>query len=163
MTFNKRFCVWVPTLLGLLMAVCGGLSSGPIAARAQNKPAVKKPAAPAAFVVQGKIKAATRSPRPGSVPYKDAVIALRLAGAKALRGSGRLPGGEVLVYVWGMKNNKLMPAAYHKPGQTVTLRLLPWDRVEETYGGYNRLDFEDDEVLSLPTYWGEVTTAAPRR
>jgi len=143
-------------MLGLLLAL-GVAALVPVArAAAQAKSAVKRPAAPTGLVVQGKIKAVTRPPRPGSVPYKDAVIAVHLTGAKAVRG-GKLPaGGAVLVYVWGMRKNKLTPAAYYKPGQTMTFALQPWDRVEEKYGGYNRRDFEDDDVLSLPVYWGEA-------
>ena len=156
---NRPFSPIVAVTLGLLLA--GSIAAPPAPARAQSgkKPAAKKPAAPAAVVVQGRIKALTRSPRPGSVPYKDAVVALHLTGAKALRG-GRLPGNSLLIYVWGMKDNKLRPAASYKPGQTITLALQPWERAEGTYGGYNRVDLEDEDVLALPTYWGEAAPAA---
>lgn len=135
----------------LLVAAALGLLPAGAAAR----PPAKKPAPPVVLVAQGRIKAVARTPRPGAVPYKDAVIALHLTGAKALRG-GRLPGGGLLVYVWGMKDNKLQPAASYRPGQTVRLALQPWEKAEETYGGYNRVDLEDESVLALPTYWGQA-------
>ncbi len=127
------------------------------------RPALAKPAAPPpqkaapALVAAGKIKAITKAPRPGAGPYKDAVIAVHLTGARAVR--GKLPGKELLVYVWGLRDNKLAPAASFKPGQAVTLSLQPWETAEDRYGGYNRRDFEDDALFDLPTYWGEP---APR-
>jgi len=140
------------SLLPLLVAAALGLLLNCAAAK---PPAAKKPVPPVVLVAQGRIQAVARSPRPGAVPYKDAVIALHLTGARALRG-GRLPGGSLLVYVWGMKDNKLQPAASYRPGQTVRLALQPWEKAEETYGGYNRVDLEDEAVLALPTYWGQA-------
>ncbi len=112
-------------------------------------------------MVQGKIKALTQPPRPGSVPYKDAVIAIQLIGVKVLRGS-KLPGSSLLIYTWGMKDNKRAPAAFYKRGQTLTLMLQPWGKVEETYGGYNRIDLEDEDVLALPTFWGQAVPPVRR-
>jgi hypothetical protein len=141
------------TALGLLLGGSGVFFSA--AAHAQNaRSATSKPSAAAPLVVRGTIRALTRSPRPGSVPYKDAVIALHLTGVQAVRG-GKLPGARLLLYTWGMKDNKLSPAAFYKPGQTITLALRPWAAAEETYGGYNRVDFEDDALLALPTFWAE--------
>ena len=158
---NNPLSPVVTAALGLLLIGSIATSLPPVRAQNARRPPAKKPAAPAALVAQGRIKALTRSPRPGSVPYRDAVIALHLTGAKALRG-GRLPGGSLLIYVWGMKDNKLTPAASYRPGQTITLALQPWEKAEETYGGYNRVDFEDEDLLALPTYWGQVTPAARR-
>ena len=151
-------------VLGLLLAGSAAIVAPPLIGRAQTakKPPVKRPTAPTAVVAQGKIKTLTRSPRPGAVPYKDAVIAIHLIGAKALRG-GKLSGSSVLVYVWGMKNNKLTPAASYRPGQTITLTLQPWEKAEDKYGGYNRVDLEDEDVLALPTYWGEAAAPPVRK
>ena len=130
-------------------------SATPFLRPAPAKPPAKAPqkAAAPALVAAGKVKAATKPPRPGSVPYKDAVIAVHLTGARAVR--GKLPGKDLLVFVWGMRDNKLLPAAFFKPGQAVTLSLQPWEKVEDKYGGYNRREFEDDDILALPTFWGE--------
>jgi hypothetical protein len=142
----------------ILYALCaaGGILQPPdTAAQAPAHAARKPPASPAppALVARATVKAATRPPRPGSVPYKDAVVSLHLEGARAVK--GKLPGKSLLVYVWGMRGNKLTPAAYYKSGQVVTMALTPWEKVEEKYGGYNRREFDDDAVLSLPAYWGE--------
>jgi hypothetical protein len=87
------------------------------------------------------------------VPYKDALIAVRLSDVRPERGS--LPK-EVVVYVWGMKNNQLTPASRIETGQTVSLTLQPWEDVEERYGGYNRVELADPDALTLDPYWGEM-------
>ena len=118
--------------------------------------AAPKKAAPKAaiMVVQGQIIALTRPPRPRSVPYKDAVIALHLTGAKAVQ--GKLAGKEIVVFLWGMRNNKWTPAASYRAGQTVKLQLTPWEKVERKYGSYNRFELKGKNVWSLKTYWGEI-------
>lgn len=107
-----------------------------------------------ALVVMGKVKAFTRPPRPRSVPYKDAVIALHLTGVKAQ--SGRLSSQEIVVFVWGMRNNQWTPAASYRAGQSVKLQLVPWEKMERKYGSYNRFELEGKAVWDLPTYWGEM-------
>ncbi len=140
--------------IALLLGLCAPLLlDGPRAGMVQAAPsAPRKKAVPP--VVQGTIKALTKPPRPGSVPYKDAVIALHLTGVKAV--SGKFSKKQIVVFVWGMRGNKLMPAASWKPGRVVTLALQPWEKVEGKYGGYNRRELESDEAMSLDTYWGEA-------
>jgi hypothetical protein len=120
---------------------------------APARPAAKAAAKPRAAVllVQGRVKAAAKPPRPGSVPYKDAVIAVRLVDAKALK--GKLGAREILVYTWGMRDRKHTRAAKLKPGQTVKMKLSPWERAERKYGSYNR--FEVANAFALDAYWGE--------
>ncbi len=114
---------------------------------------IAKKAAPV-LLVQGKIKAIARAPRPRSVPYKDSIIAIQLSGVKALK--GHVASKSVLVFVWGMRNNKLMPAASFKANRTIKVSLVPWEKVEGKLGGYNRRELDSDEAMSLDTYWGEI-------
>jgi hypothetical protein len=136
--------------------VCLALLSLPMSTQAipvaGAKKSIKK--APASLVVQGTVRAATRPPRPGSVAYKDAVIAVRVSGLKALQ--GRLRAKEIVVYTWGMRHNKRTRAATLRAGQTVKLQLTPWDKVEGRYGRYNRFELSGEDVYTLDTYWGEV-------
>lgn len=159
----------------LLLALCAGfgadnpvlplspLVSVAAAAQSSAKP-VRQP-----LRIQGSIKALTRAPRPGSVPYKDAVISLHLTQVKIVSGGGGRQAAAgaaaaaatsgkkgLLVYLWGMRANKLTPAAKYRVGQSVTLTLQPWEAVEDRYGGYNRREFDDEAVLSLPAYWSEA-------
>lgn len=164
----RRRCLAGVFVLPLLAA--GNVFAPVAAAPGAQTTAARKPPPPAPagalLVVRGTVKALTRPPRPGSVPYKDALVSLHLVGAKAVRGRAKLPGvagGGLLVYVWGMRNNKLTPAAYLRPGQMVTLALRPWEAVEEKYDGYNRREFDNDDLLVLPTFWGEPASVAAAR
>ena len=142
---------------GVLLILGAGLWAAALCpSAAAAKSAAKTAAAPkraTPLVVSGQVKAATRSPRPGSVPYKDAVIALHLAGVKPLR--GKLRPKEIVVLTWGMRANRLTTAAAYRKGQTVRLLLTPWERVERKYGSYNRVELEDAATFRLDTYWGE--------
>ena len=64
-----------------------------------------KKAAPKAqpLTAQGKIKAIAKTPRPGTVPYKDCLAAIELTGVKGT--NGKLPS-SILLYVWTMRSNK---------------------------------------------------------
>ncbi|HEX8236984.1 MAG TPA: hypothetical protein VF600_13585 [Abditibacteriaceae bacterium] len=105
-------------------------------------------------VVQGKIQAIARAPRPRSVPYKDAIIAIHLVNIKPLK--GRFSPKQTVVFVWGMRDNKLTPAASFKPGHVIKVALQPWEKVEGKYGGYNRREIDSEEAMSLDPYWGEI-------
>lgn len=101
----------------------------------------------------GKVVSVAKAPRPGSVPYKDAVVAVHMTNVKSV--SGKLKAKQILVYTWGMKNNKTMPAASLRKGQSVTLRLTPWDKAERKYGSYNRVELKGSAADDLDAYWGE--------
>lgn len=113
-----------------------------------------KKAAPKAqsLMAQGKIKAIAKTPRPGTVPYKDCLAAIELTAVKGT--NGKLPG-SILLYVWTMRSNKLTPQATLKAGQTVKFAVQPWDKVEGKYGRYQRRELDGDEVLTLDAYFGE--------
>lgn len=147
---------WQMAVLGCAVCVSFSTSHVLVAATTPRKPAgkqtVKKPTN--ALMVQGRVKASTRPPRPRSVPYRDAVIALRLTGIKVLQ--GKLGAKEIVVFTWGMRNNKWTPAASYRAGQVVRLRLTPWEKAERKYGSYNRFELQGNDVYVLDAYWGEV-------
>lgn len=105
------------------------------------------------FRARGTVADLTRSPRPGSVPYKDALIGIRLTNVRAE--SAGVPK-EIVAYVWGMKDNQTTPASRIEQGQDLSLTLRPWEAVEDQYGGYNRVELSDPKALTLKAYWGEV-------
>ena len=140
-------------LCGLwLCVVAPAMVARPTKSGTTKSPAVKKPAS---LVVQGKIRAIARTPRPGSVPYKDAVVALHLTDVKPIQ--GKTTQKSIVVYIWGMRNNKLTPAASYKTNQTIKLKLQPWEKVESKHGRYQRIELDDDAVLTLDAFWGELT------
>lgn len=104
--------------------------------------------------VSGVVAAISRSPVPGSVPYRDNIITMQLIDLSD--GSGPLADDQALVYGWGMRNNQLTALAGIRPGDTVRMKLVAWDDVEPEYGSYRRSPLDDDMMeLELPN-WGEL-------
>jgi alginate O-acetyltransferase complex protein AlgJ len=114
---------------------------------------VPTPVAQEGLTVTGRIAERATTPAPGSVPYKDCVIALHLTDLKVE--GGTIAGKDILVYVWGMRDNQAVDGAFGK-GQTVTLTLTPWSKAETKYGGYNRQELDSDDSLLWDAFWGEV-------
>lgn len=104
------------------------------------------------IVVEGTIASKSEVPAPGSVPYQDCVISLHLVDLKPI--SGDIKEKEIVVFMWGMRNDKLQSPAYYKNGQKLKLTLIPWSEAESEYGSYNRVELLDDNLLALDVYWG---------
>jgi len=109
-----------------------------------------KPPVEEELTVTGRI--ASRGPQPKAGAYKDAVLALHLVDLKVT--GGKIGNGDILVYVWGMRDNNLTDGAY-QVGSTVTFHLIPWDKAEGKYGSFNRIELENDDYYTWPTFWGE--------
>jgi SGNH hydrolase-like domain, acetyltransferase AlgX len=116
---------------------------------------------PGELVVRGTVRAASGAPRPGTVPYRDAVTGLYLVDVKAQQGT--LSGTEIVVYMWGLADNRPTAASHYSPGQEVTLQLVPWDTVRSRYERFNRVELDDPkfELANLPIYWGEALPKSP--
>jgi len=112
-----------------------------------------------AAVVAGTVAARAEAPRPGSVPYRDALVALHLRDV-APEGGGEAPR-EALVYVFGLRDDVAARGARLAPGTRVRLRLAPWDdeAVQRRVGSLNRVELEDLELLALPAFFGEPAGA----
>jgi alginate O-acetyltransferase complex protein AlgJ len=105
-------------------------------------------------VVNGTVEAISAVPRPGTVPYKDHVLAAHLTDV-AIEGRAASEGLESLVYLESMRDNVLTPAARFRPGDRVTFRLRSWADVSDKYEKINRSEIDDPAAqLEEPT-WGE--------
>ena len=105
--------------------------------------------------VTGTIESIALPPRPGTVPYKDHIIAMHLIDLQS--SDPKIAGGEALVYVWSMRNNEWTATARYREGQPITLQLSPWSDVSGKLDAINRRDL-DDETLNLEEpCWGEET------
>jgi len=104
-------------------------------------------------VVTATVQAISRSPRPGSVPYRDNLITLHLVD---LQGQGVGEGADqALVYALGMRDNELTKFATVRVGDSITLTLSSWDGKEAEYGSIRRTPLDDEMLeLELPN-WGE--------
>jgi hypothetical protein len=107
------------------------------------------------ITASGTVEAISTVPRPGSVPYKDHILALHLTDL-AVEGSNANEGLESLVYAESMRDNVLTPAARFRPGDRITLRLRPWTDVSDQYEKINRSEIDDPSVQLEEPCWGEV-------
>jgi alginate O-acetyltransferase complex protein AlgJ len=103
----------------------------------------------------GTVEAISTVPRPGSVPYKDHVLALHLADL-TVEGRDEIAGLEALVYAESMRDNVLTAAARFRPGDRVTLRLRPWTDVSDQYEKTNRSEIDDPAIQLEEPCWGEM-------
>lgn len=105
-------------------------------------------------IVGGRIEAVSAVPRPGTVAYKDHVMAIHLTD---LETDGHpLDGMDAMVYMRSMTDNVLTAAAMYRPGETVTLRLIAWSDVAERYEGINRSELDDPVLQFVEPCWGEL-------
>jgi len=126
-------------------------------------PPASPSAAPAAEAVAGAVEvvatlaARAEAPRPGSGPYRDALIALHLRDVQAAAGGASGVPSEVLAYVFGLRDDASTPLARLEPGARVRLRLEPWDSdaVQRRVGSLNRAELDDLDLLALPAFFGE--------
>jgi alginate O-acetyltransferase complex protein AlgJ len=114
------------------------------------------PAAGGASRLRATLAARAEAPRPGSVPYRDALIALHLRDVETREGEP-LPA-ELLVYAFGMRDDRWTEAARLAAGTPVELRVLPLESeaVQERVGSLNRVELDDLELLALPAFFGEL-------
>ena len=113
---------------------------------------------PSELIVAGRIEAVARVPRPGSVPYRDAITSVHLTDLQVQPGSHPTNNAkEIVAFLWGMRDNLWTPAARYQPGQTINLKLRPWSEVKSKNGRYTRIELDDPDFLliDLPTYWAE--------
>jgi SGNH hydrolase-like domain, acetyltransferase AlgX len=108
-----------------------------------------------AVTASGTVEAISTVPRPGSVPYKDHVLALHLTDL-TIEGHKETAGLEALVYAESMRDNALTATARLRRGDRVTLRLRPWTDVSDQYEKINRSEIDDAAVQLEEPCWGEV-------
>lgn len=111
--------------------------------------------APETLTVRGVIADIARPPRPGSVPYRDAVVAIHLVDVDVAAGAPPDVDDELLVFAMGMRGNVWTPAARLRQGREVELQLMPWEAVEPTYGSIQRIDLGTDADFLYPVWWAD--------
>ena len=106
------------------------------------------------YTITAKVLKVSVVPVPGVAPYKDHVMSLLIG---SIKGAGQdRTGLKALVYLLSMKDQMLTPAAAIRPGQTIKLRLKNWNNVETQYGGFNRSELEDAQLMLQDPCWGEL-------
>ena len=141
----------------------------PIAFDALDAPDVPDaPAAPAAggelwsaeegvrATVEATVRALGPVPRPGSVPYRDHIVAALVDGVEVLDGAPAARGREAVVYLRSMADNELTAAAALRPGDRVRLGLEPWSNVAGELDGISRGELDDPRLLAALPWWGTL-------
>lgn len=112
-------------------------------------------------VVEATVAAAGPIPRPGSVPYRDHVVALHLTEIDVLAGpaAGAIPGA--VIYVRSMIDNELTVAAGYRAGDRVRLALESWAGVARELDGISRGELADPALLRAVPWWGTPAGSQP--
>lgn len=111
------------------------------------------PAAGQPARVTARLEAIARAPRPGTVPYKDHIVALHISEIES--DNARINGGQAVVYAWSMRNNVWTDAARWLPGRRVALVLRPWAEVQGKLDAVNRAELPDDALMYEEPCWAE--------
>jgi len=121
--------------------------------------------APALFVVpapgkdwnvRGVVRAIAPVPRPGTVPYKDHIVAAHIVDLETSQPA--IHNGQALVYFQSMRDNAWTPVARLRPGDSVTMRLRLWADVASRYERINRTELPDDALQLAEPCWGELNS-----
>ena len=112
-------------------------------------------------VVEATVAATGPIPRPGSVPYRDHVVALHLTEIDVLAGpvAGAVPAA--VVYVRSMIDNELTVAAGYRAGDRVRLALESWAGVARELDGISRGELADPALLRAVPWWGTPAGSQP--
>ncbi len=105
-------------------------------------------------IVDATVTAAGPVPRPGSVPYRDHIVAVHLTAIDVVDGPPEGAGREAVVYLRSMVDNELTVAASWGPGDRVRLALEPWAGVAADLDGINRGELSDPALLLVDPWWG---------
>ncbi len=112
------------------------------------------PPAPGKRRVWGTVAEMGPISRPGSVPYKEHIVALRLVDV-TLDQDGGESAGDCLVYAWSMKEQRLTETASLRVGDRVAFEVCAWDSVAEKFERFQRGELSDASLAVEPSVWGE--------
>jgi hypothetical protein len=83
------------------------------------------------------------------VPYKDLIVCIHLTDI-----DGDSPV-EALVFLHGMKNNIPTEAGSLNAGDRIRIPSVPWSRVEDKYGAFNRKEINGPAAELEDIFWSE--------
>lgn len=107
------------------------------------------------LVVVGTVELVSHVPKPGEAPYTECLTYLKYKVDTVEL--GQYGDKEILVAFWGMRGNKLEPAASFKKGEKHRLRVSPF----ADHPDLSRVMAADDtEEYELTAYWADEWTAA---
>ena len=123
--------------------------------------ALWSPGVDSTATVEATVAAAGSIPRPGTVPYRDHIVALHIIGIETLAGPVIGAGREAVVYVRSMMDNELTAAADYRPGDRLRLDLASWATVAPQLDGISRGELGDPGLLQAVPWWGTPVDVEP--
>ena len=111
--------------------------------------------------VDATLAAIASIPRPGSVPYRDHIVAVHIADIEVRTGPVAGRGRSAVVYTRSMIDNELTEAAEYRVGDRVRLMLEPWAGVAPELDGMSRSELDDPALLSAAPWWGVPAAGGP--
>lgn len=111
------------------------------------------PATGETWRVKATVLDAAPVPLPGTVPYKDHIVALHLGDIRSA--DGRMTDGEALCYMLSMRDQVRTRAARLRPGDEIDILLKAWSDVAPQFEGMNRSELDDETLQWAEPCWGE--------
>jgi hypothetical protein len=105
------------------------------------------------WTVKAEVLAVAPVPLPGTVPYKDHIVAVHLGDIR--RAEDAEPQGQALCYMFSMRDQKWTRAARLRPGEEIDLQLKSWSDLSAQYEGINRSELDDESLQWAEPCWGE--------
>ncbi len=133
----------------------GNWKSLPLAAAKPQDRSFFCPPSGAKQLVRGVVASAAAIPRPGSVPYKEHIVALHLVEV-VLEGAPSEKPRECLVYTWSIREQQPTAAARLRPGEAVSMELVPWEDVSDALEKFQRSELDEPALLLEPATWAAV-------
>jgi hypothetical protein len=104
--------------------------------------------------VSGVVARVSAVPRPGSVPYKEHIVAVHLVDVVP-EGGGAGERFECVVYTWSMREQQPTAAARLRAGDSVSAELTPWDDVSDALEKFQRSELDEPSLLLEAATWAE--------
>ena len=108
------------------------------------------------MTIRGLVRQRAPVPRPGTVPYRDHIMALELE----LMDNEQVErtGATAHVYVSSMTDNVWTDAATITVGDVVVMTLRPWAEVAPDLDGITRGELTAGDAGFAEPWWGELAT-----
>ena len=100
-------------------------------------------------------------PRPGSVPYRDHIVAVHITEIDVLARPVADTPPTAVVYLCSMIDNEFTAVADYRAADRVRLSLEPWANVAPELDGISRGELDDSALLRAVPWWGEPTGERP--
>ncbi|MCC6445759.1 MAG: hypothetical protein IT210_20185 [Armatimonadetes bacterium] len=150
LTNRFAFLTAIVVLSALWLSGCSRSSeTAPVESpKATNAPKPAASSGNAPLVVAGEALVVSKVPEPGQAPYTECLTAIKYKVVNVEQGSYDKP--EILAIHWGMRDNKLMPAARIHVGERRRLELEPFSKHKDLE---RVMQADDTNDYSLTPYW----------